>query len=150
MFRSVKKVETNISVDLEEPLTAQSCSQLVIEIIKYIMYQKQQIPFSGDTLIRLHASTKPTDRNFSSMNKLIGTLKSVSDQLTHELNLEECDVKEILIVIGATIVSPKLCIKLELPNILSKTHIARQHPHRKPLMCIMKYVFYTLVNFMRL
>ncbi|XP_003428196.1 MAD2L1-binding protein isoform X1 [Nasonia vitripennis] len=140
MFKSVKKVESNISVDLEEPLTAQSCSQLVIEIIKYIMYQKQQIPFSGDTLIKLYASTKPTDRNYSSMNKLINTLSSISDHLVHELNRDECDVKEVLIVIGATIVSPKLCIKLELPNILNKTHIPRLHPHRKPLMTVMKSI----------
>ncbi|OXU28257.1 hypothetical protein TSAR_001085 [Trichomalopsis sarcophagae] len=140
MFKSVKKVESNISVDLEEPLTAQSCSQLVIEIIKYIMYQKQQIPFSGDTLIKLYASTKPTDRNYTSMNKLINTLNSITDNLVHELTLDECDVKEVLIVIGATIITPKLCIKLELPNILNKTHIPRLHPYRKPLMTVMRSI----------
>lgn len=140
MFRSAKKTESCISVDLEEPLTGHACTQLIIEIVKYIMYQKQQIPLSCDTLMKLHANSKPTDRNFSSMQNLVNSLTNVSNHLDSQFTLDGCDVREILIVIGATIVSPKLCIRLELPsNILnSDTHLEYQHSFRKPLLNVMR------------
>ena len=146
MFRSVKKTESYISVDLEEPLTGHSCSQLIIEIIKYIMYQKQQIPLSCDTLIKLHANSKPTDRNFSTMQNLLSSWCNVSDNLASQFILDGCDIKEIVIIIGATIVSPKLCIRVELPSYIlsSDTHLECEHSFRKPLLTVMRYIKFSI------
>ncbi|CAL7949599.1 unnamed protein product [Xylocopa violacea] len=101
---------------LDEPLTSNNCVKLVTELLKYILYQKQQIPFSYDSLCQLHM--KPTDRNSSSGSK----------------------IKEIAILIGATIVSPKLYIKMEFPpNILnSQEHYECKHASRKILLSLMR------------
>jgi hypothetical protein len=140
MFRIKKKTDCHISVDLEEPLTGYACSQLIIEIVKYVIYQKQQIPLSCDSLTKLHANSKPTDRNFSSMQNLIDSLYNISSQLALQFNLDNCEIKEIVIVVGATIVSPKLCIIVELPlKILnSNIHLEYQHSSRKPLLTVMR------------
>lgn len=140
MFGNNKKTESSISVNLEEPLTGYACSQLIIEIVKYIMYQKQQIPLSYDSLVKYHASSKPSDRNFSSMQCLVNSLANVSDQLASQFSIDGCEIKEVLVIIGATIVSPKLCIRFELPSNLlcSKTHTDYQHSFRKPLLNVMR------------
>ena len=140
MFRSLRKTESHISVNLEEPLTGHACSQLVIELVKYIMYQKQQVPLSCDSLIKLHANSKPSDRNYSSMKSLVDSLSSISDQLSLQLKLADCNVKEIVIVIGATIASPKLIVRVQLPELIlnSVTHKEYQHSYRKPLLSVMR------------
>ncbi|XP_058803149.1 uncharacterized protein LOC131671047 [Phymastichus coffea] len=140
MFRHNIVRESFIPVDLEEPLTGQACTEMVIEIIKYIMYQKQQIPLSCDSLMKLHANSKPTDRNFSLMQNLVSSMYNVSSHLSSQFNIEDCTVKEILIVIGATIVSPKISIRLELPDSIlnSKMHLRHQHSVRKALLSVMK------------
>lgn len=140
MFKVNQKTEPCISVNLEEPLTGYACSQLIIEIIKYIMYQKQQIPLSYDSLIKFHTSSKPTDKNFSSTQSLVTSLESVSDHLASQFTIDGCEIKEVLVIIGATIISPKLCVRFELPSNLlcSKTHTDYQHSYRKPLLKVMR------------
>ncbi|KAL7294720.1 hypothetical protein TKK_0012014 [Trichogramma kaykai] len=140
MMKNSKRTESNISVDLDEPLTGESCSQLVMELVKYVMYQKQQIPLSCDSLMKLHKTSKSTDRNFSLMQKLVDSLANVSHQLNSQFARNECDVKEILIIIGATTFSPKLCIRIELPySILSsRNHSSCHHSSRKILLNVMK------------
>lgn len=140
MLRLPQKIEKCIPVNLEEPLTGYACSRLIIEIVKYIMYQKQQIPLSYDSIVKFHANSKPSDRNFSSMQSLVNSLDNVSDHLASQFSIEGCEIKEVLVIVGATIISPKLCIRFELPsNVLcSKTHTDYQHSFRKPLLNVMR------------
>ncbi|XP_017757615.1 PREDICTED: MAD2L1-binding protein [Eufriesea mexicana] len=128
----------NINVMLDEPLTSNSCVKLVIELLKYILYQKQQIPFTYDSLSQL--KMKPTDRNSTSIRTLINSLKSTSEQLNTQFHLKDCKIKEIAILIGATILSPKLLIRIEFPfNILSsKEHLECKHASRKFLLSLMR------------
>lgn len=142
MFTRKQTGQTSITVDLEESLTSDSCSKLITELIKYILYQKQQIPFSCDTLIQMQTRTKPTDRNFSSTNILLNTLNNITQQLTTQLHLIDCNVKEVLIIIGATTISPKFCLKFELPSeiLSSRKHLEYQHSYRKPLLQLMRQV----------
>ncbi|XP_012273387.1 MAD2L1-binding protein [Orussus abietinus] len=134
------KSEIEIAVKLEEPLTSGSCSKLAIELIKYLLYQKQQVPFSYECLTQLQAKAKPTDKNFSSIKAVLNTLENVSEHLTLQLQREDCNIKEIVVVIGATIVSPKFCVRVEIsPKILSnRNHMDCQHSSRKPLVNLMK------------
>ncbi|XP_012523357.1 MAD2L1-binding protein [Monomorium pharaonis] len=140
MFSRDRKDETEIDVILDEPLTSDSCTKTVMELIKYILYQKQQIPFPYEALARFQTSVKATDRNAVSFKALSSTLKNVSDHLSSQFFLKGCDIKEVAIILGATILSPKLYIKIELPSYVlnSKQHMEYQHSSRKPLLKLMR------------
>ncbi|KOC64730.1 hypothetical protein WH47_00233 [Habropoda laboriosa] len=128
----------DINIALDEPLTNNSCVKLVIEFLKYILYQKQQIPFACDSLAQLQM--KPTDRNLSSIKTVLNSLKNTTEQLNSQFELEGCKIKEIAILIGATIITPKLHIRVEFPsNILSsQEHFECKHTSRKPLLSLMR------------
>lgn len=125
---------------LDEPLTSDSCTKVVMELIKYILYQKQQIPFTYEALAQFQTSVKVTDRNAVSFKALSSTLKNVSDHLSSQFFLKGCDIKEVAIILGATILSPKLYIRIELPPYVlnSKQHKEYQHSSRKPLLKLMR------------
>ncbi|XP_076234011.1 MAD2L1-binding protein [Calliopsis andreniformis] len=140
VYKRSERIEMDINVTFDEPLTSNTCVQLVTELLKYILYQKQQIPFTYDSLAQLQRNVKPTDRNSSSIKSLLSSLKSTSEQLNSQFHLEGCKIKEIAILIGATIISPKLHIRLEFPsNILSsEEHFEYKHSSRKPLLSLMR------------
>ncbi|XP_078034396.1 MAD2L1-binding protein [Augochlora pura] len=129
-----------INVKLDEPLTSDICVKLVIELLKYILYQKQQIPFTYDSLTQLQINMKPTDRNSSAIKALLKSMKDTSEQLSSQFQLNNCKIKGIAILIGATIMSPKLQIRLELPlDVLnSQQHYEHKHVSRKPLLNLMR------------
>ncbi|GAB1863624.1 MAD2L1-binding protein [Camponotus japonicus] len=129
-----------IDIMLDEPLTNDSCTKVVIELVKYILYQKQQIPFAYEALARFQTSVKATDRNAVPFKILSNMLKNVSDELSSQFFLKGCDVREVAILLGPTILSPKLCIALELPSYIlnSKQHKEYQHSSRKPLLKLMR------------
>lgn len=136
----------NINVSLDEPLTSNNCVKLVIELLKYILYQKQQIPFTYDSLSQLQM--KSTDRNLSSIKTLLNTLKSTSEQLNSQFHLKNCKIKEIAILIGATIISPKLHVRIIFPSDIlnSQEHFECKHASRKPLLNLMRLVKKSLYN----
>ncbi|KAF7382448.1 hypothetical protein HZH68_015367 [Vespula germanica] len=140
MFSNIRKCETDINVILDEPLTSDSCTKLIIEFIKYVLYQKQQIPFTYDSLVHLQAKTKKSDRNSSFIKTLLNSLTNVSDHLSSELLFKDCKVKEIVIIVGPTIISPKLQITLELPTQIldSLCHTKCKHSSQKPLLNLMR------------
>ena len=133
-------METALSVKLDEPLTSEGCLKLIVELLKYLLYNKQQIPCSYDSLAQVQAKAKPTDRNFLNIEHFLHSLCDVSNNLNSQFHTHDCIVREVLIIIGATIFSPKLCIRVELPgNILnSRLHSERYHPSRKPLLNLMR------------
>ncbi|KAK1118374.1 hypothetical protein WN51_04774 [Melipona quadrifasciata] len=130
----------NINVALDEHLTSNSCVKLVIELLKYILYQKQQIPFTCDSLSQL--KMKPADRNSSSIRTFLSSLKSTSEQLNSQFHQKNCKIKEIAILIGATIISPKLHVRIEFPSDIlnSQEHFECKHASRKPLLSLMRSV----------
>lgn len=142
MFSRGKKGETEINIMLDEPLTDDSCTKVVIELVKYILYQKQQIPLAYEALAKYQTNMKATDKNAASFKTLSNMLKSVSDHLSSQFFLKGCDVKEIAILLGSTIFSPKLCIAIELPSYIlnSKQHKEYQHSSRKPLIKLIRSI----------
>ncbi|XP_071558919.1 MAD2L1-binding protein isoform X2 [Temnothorax nylanderi] len=140
MFSRDRKGEMEIDVMLDEPLTSDSCTKVVMELIKYILYQKQQIPFTYEALAQFQTSVKTTDRNAVSFRALSSTLKSVSEHLSSQFFLKGCDIKEVAVILGATILSPKLYIGIDLPSYVlnSKQHKEYQHSSRKPLLKLMR------------
>ncbi|KAL6423259.1 hypothetical protein ACFW04_010134 [Cataglyphis niger] len=140
MFTIGKKGEMEIDIMLDEPLTNDSCTKVVMELVKYVLYQKQQIPFAYEALAKFQTTVKALDRNAISFKTLSNMMKNVSDQLSSQFFLKGCDVKEVAILLGATILSPKLCIVIELPSYIlnSKQHKEYQHSSRKPLLKLMR------------
>lgn len=137
------KNETEINVTLDEPLTNESYTKVVVELIKYVLYQKQQIPCAYDALAQLHTRTKATDKNAIFFKTLSNTLENVSDNLSSQFYIDGCDIKEVAILLGATVLSPKLYIGIELPSCVldSKQHMEYQHPSRKTLLKLMRSVY---------
>ncbi|XP_029179205.1 MAD2L1-binding protein [Nylanderia fulva] len=140
MFSRGQKGETEINVNLDEPLTDDSYTKVVIELMKYILYQKQQIPFAYEALAKYQTNVKATDKNVASFKTLSNMLKNVSDHLASQFFLKNCDVKEIAILFGSTIFSSKLCIAIELPSYIlnSRQHKEYQHSSRKPLLKLIR------------
>lgn len=142
MFSRGEKDKTEINVILDEPLTNDSCTKVVMELIKYILYQKQQIPFAYDALAQYQTRKEVSDRNTVSFKALSSTLKIVADQLSSQFFLKGCDIREVAILLGATILSPKLYVGIELPSYVlnSKQHKEYQHSSRKPLLKLMRLI----------
>ncbi|XP_003702673.1 MAD2L1-binding protein [Megachile rotundata] len=130
----------DINVTFDEPLTSNNCVKLVTELLKYILYQKQQIPFTYDSLSQLQV--KNTDRNSTSIKTLLNSLKNTTEQLDSQFHLSGCKIKEIAILIGATIVSPRLHIRVEFPPdvLSSQEHLECKHAPRKPLLNLMRSI----------
>lgn len=151
MFSKKKENEIEMNVMLDEPLTNESCIKIVMELIKYLLYQKQQIPFPFEALTQYQKGIKETHRNAISFKTLSNTLKNVSDQLSSQFFLKGCDIREIAVLLGATILSPRLCIRIELPSYIlnSKHHREYKHPPRKPLLKLMRllHLKYYLVDY---
>jgi len=139
MFSRDRKSEMEIDVMLDEPWTSDSCTKVVMELIKYILYQKQQIPLTYEALERFQNTT---DRNAVSFKALSSTLKNVEDHLSSQFFLKGCDMKEVAIILGATILSPKFYIGIDLPSYVlnSKQHKEYQHSSRKPLLKLMRLI----------
>lgn len=137
---SRKKSETEVDVTLDEPLTSDSCTKLVMEIVKYILHQKQQIPFTYEALAQFQKSAQATDKNVISFKNLSNTLKNISNHVSSQLFLEGCDVREVGVLLGATVLSPKVYVAVEFPPYVlnSKHHKEYQHPSRKPLLKLMR------------
>lgn len=131
-------------VKFQEPLTSESCCKLILELVKYLLYQKQQIPVTYEYLLSLGASSAggASDRCFTTARGTLACLQNISDHLSAELSRGSGVVKEIAISMGATILSPKLCVRVSLPlGILNgRSHRSQQHPTRKPLLSLMRSI----------
>ncbi|XP_046433957.1 MAD2L1-binding protein-like [Neodiprion virginianus] len=139
-----KKIEElEVCVKLDEPLTSDSCCKLILELVKYLLYQKQQIPVSYEYLLRLGASSVGVnDRSLATARATLSCLENISEHLNTELCCESSAVKEIFISMGATILAPKFCLRVSLPpEILSgQCHFKQQHSPRKPLLNLMRSI----------
>lgn len=143
MSKQKRNKELDVGVLLEEPLTSDSCCKLILELVKYLLYQKQQIPVTYEYLLRLGAtSSGASDRCLATARNTLSCLQNISDHLNTELTRGSAVVKEIAVFMGATILSPKLCVRISLPpGILSgRRHYSEQHSTRKPLLNLMRYV----------
>lgn len=140
MFSRKKSVETEIPVQLEEPLTTDSCLKVVMELLKYLLYEKEQIPFSYDSMQLYKMKIQPGDKNYSSFEKLFTSLDTLSKELTSQFYIRGCDMKEIVIAFGATINTPRIIVRVELPSKIlnSRRHKGYQHNSRKPLINLMR------------
>lgn len=140
MFQRDTKVPVVIPIIFEELLTGDACVHVAMELIKYVMLQKQQMPLSYDCLLKLSKNPQEKSKNLTTVATLADILKKMYENLQDQFISEVCDVKEIVILIGTTIFTPKLCIKIELPSkiLQSMVHKKNEHCERKVLIKVMR------------
>ncbi|XP_014249833.1 uncharacterized protein LOC106666863 [Cimex lectularius] len=122
-----------LKVDLNEFLTPKSCSLVVKQLIKYIAYNTQQIPYtydgiakqincmktSSDYLETAQQSMKIMKANRlyneikNQFNNFESTFKSIEEELLK--NHENHGLKEIILVLGTTLLCPKLIFRIQIP-----------------------------------
>ncbi|XP_014218416.1 uncharacterized protein LOC106646799 [Copidosoma floridanum] len=143
MSNKAKKTETEIPIELDKKLTGDSCAHLISGIVKYVMLQKCQIPLAFDQLVKYSQHSQTEKKHMTMITNFIKSMKTMSDKLVEEFNPNQCRVKEIIILFGATIFSPKLCIKIEIPlEILdSERHTCDEHKKGQPLLTVMSSIF---------
>ena len=143
----------NIDV-VDTVVTPLSCSIVTNEIIKYLLYQKSQIPYPYSWLknvvnrrrIKLEedgdedafGNNLRVARQFHIVSTAYDTLEEIMKNLQMEFQGEECNVTDILLVFGATLYTPKEIFLIKLPKVI-RGHLDQVHArieqrgHRKIL-----------------
>ncbi|KAG8233785.1 hypothetical protein J437_LFUL003857 [Ladona fulva] len=127
-----------VDIQLEENLTSSSCSKVVSEIIKYLAYQKQQIPYPFEQLKLLVNKSKlageqetigksvkrrclQLERHHSKATDAVDTLENIFKNIEAEFMISDEDgigrVEEVVVMFGATPVTPKDVFRIQLPPV---------------------------------
>lgn len=147
----------NLMIELEDVLTSNSCSVIVIAIIKYIAYNAKQIPFSYEAFTRtmsLHKQRLCKDVNSSDNSLSVQSVKekkaisylqrilSVFENYEFTFKNLECElwsynVKEVMLVVGPNLSIPKQVLRIILP-LLALGHSILQRHVRKNLLAVFR------------
>ncbi|EEB13889.1 conserved hypothetical protein [Pediculus humanus corporis] len=129
---SVEHVKNNsniLDIELEEVLTLDSCLTIISELIKFILYRKQQLPYTFDRLKYL-ITRKNSNTNQIAENGL-DTLELLFEKTRSELeNSKKEHIKEVALVFGSTPMMPKQVYIIHLPQ-LCLNHSANFHFEKK-------------------
>ncbi|XP_071530035.1 uncharacterized protein [Panulirus ornatus] len=139
-----KRRKINIDVKLERNLTRSSCIKIIEDLLKYILYQRRQIPLQYDLLVREvakeeHLATSATEQEknesqvysrkeeivrqnlerkrqrwLRKVKNFIENFKAVMQRLRTEF--EEGDVVAVNISLGCSILSSRELFNISLPH----------------------------------
>lgn len=148
-----KKLEPNLNkqtnqkvlnVDLKGTLlTPSACANLVNEIVKTLLFQKTQIPYPYNWLKSVvDRKRKRNEQEESSRSKAIkgsqitverhyslvaSTYDNLEELMCHiKMEMESSDVREVVLLFGATPLTPKQVYSIKLPGI-TRGHFDRNH-----------------------
>ncbi|CAK1553922.1 unnamed protein product [Leptosia nina] len=147
--------KANISIDftnLGDGLTSISCGHIVVELIKFLVYQRTQIPYTYPWLKQLINSKKnsesekdsyQSERHFFVASTALSNLDFVIKSLLKEIE-GAAQPQEVCVAFGATPITCKEMYRLLLPAVCHKLqcHSAHIASDRK----IKDTVFRTLVT----
>ncbi|XP_046401489.1 MAD2L1-binding protein-like [Ischnura elegans] len=144
--------EALVDIKFEENLTWVACSKIVIEIIKYLAYQKQQIPYPFEQL-KLLVNKKKTDvgggvnttnkslssaRYHSKAAEAVETLESIFQNIEAEFMISSqggCNgVEEVVVLFGPTPVTPKDVFRIQIPEIRRDFDFETPKPPSRKMM----------------
>ncbi|KAK6639587.1 hypothetical protein RUM43_007860 [Polyplax serrata] len=142
-----------IETELKDILTIESCTTLVAELIKFILYRKQQLPYTFDRLKYLitkknskemqeNASSVPSsvERQFKIAENGLETLELLFEKTREELaDSKKGCISEVALLFGSTPMTPKQVYIIHLPK-LCLDHSAKNHPERKHLVHLLQSV----------
>ncbi|XP_041969582.1 uncharacterized protein LOC121726334 [Aricia agestis] len=130
------KEQIQVDLNIGDQLTTISCGHIVNEMIKFIAYQRLQIPYTYQWLKQLVNKRKDSDckikeslqseRHFHVASTALSNLDFILKGLSKEIqgaNLPE----EICIALGATPVTCKEMYRLILPEVCHKPQCQSEH-----------------------
>lgn len=159
---------SELKIELIDTLTPKTCSKLAINLIKYILYQAEQIPLNYESLIRVFKQTKDyfeavqggndcsrsykqikALRFYKTIESLVTNCENTFSSLESEF-VEAEGIQEILVVIGATKVLPQKMFRIVIPT-LSVLENDKDVSATRNLQSLCKHVVTSeeLHNFMR-
>ncbi|CAB3387807.1 Hypothetical predicted protein [Cloeon dipterum] len=125
-----------ISIDFPDVLSNITCSELLIELVKYILFMKEQIPYQYNQLkdgvdrkkrwdsekLKVSSSSvavdKPTailaEKHYRKACRAIEVLENTFDSIRQDVGTAD----KFAVVIGATVASPQELYLVELPQLL--------------------------------
>ncbi|XP_073994502.1 uncharacterized protein [Rhodnius prolixus] len=147
----------NLVIKLEDILTSNSCSVIVIAIIKYIAYNAKQIPFSYEAFTRtvsLHSQRLNKHKEvadsqmcsksikekkaLSYLQKILGVFENFEFTFKNlQYELWSLNVKEVMLIVGPNLCVPKQVLRIILPT-LSEVHSVLEHHERKNLLSVFR------------
>lgn len=132
-----QKREIKIAVT-ELILTPLTCASIINEILKQLIYQKSQIPYSYSWVKsaisrrktepnKLKVSTDITvQRHHDIVSTAFNALENIMQNIKSEFKDNEQDIKQVCILFGSTIYTAKEAYIIEIPQ-LAKNHLEENH-----------------------
>ncbi|KAG8323664.1 hypothetical protein J6590_001407 [Homalodisca vitripennis] len=145
-----------LTVALTDIITPKSCSSYIAELIKYIVFNKQQIPYPYERLklfvlkrrerqklIELHNNSENNDASlrvsfvmekyYKKVEEAFEILDNVFKCIEHELTKSsEHLLEEVVLLFGATPLSPKDVYRIKIPS-LTYGHSENQHLYKRQI-----------------
>lgn len=131
---SAINVDINVKVS-DLPLTPFTCAVLVNEIIKYLIYEKCQIPYTYYYLKSLIKEAKnisetvtniTTAKHYQNIVAAYDTLENIMLNISSEFKSSENVIKRVLIIFGATPYCAKQVYSIKIP-LISHDHVESNH-----------------------
>ncbi|XP_059053432.1 uncharacterized protein LOC131847798 [Achroia grisella] len=150
--KNLKPVIVNLNIG--DQLTSISCGHIVVEIIKFLVYQRLQIPYTYQWLKQVvtmkkncenedHKESFQSERHYHIASTTLENLDYILKSLLHEINGPSIP-DEVCITLGGTPVTCKEVYRLILPTMCHKPqcHSSNIANDQK----IQKSIFRTLVT----
>lgn len=121
-------------------LTPGACSSLLNELIKSLLYEKSQIPYTYTWFKNIVCKKRKSLENgsgttgneytakkyYNVISKAYDALEEIMENLSKELKNKSNHIEEVLIIFGVTPLNPKQTISIKLVNIMHD-HIDVNH-----------------------
>ncbi|KRT78324.1 hypothetical protein AMK59_7289, partial [Oryctes borbonicus] len=136
-----KQNKINIDIKITDiVVTPLTCTSIVNEIIKFLVYQKSQIPYPYNWLqtviTRKRKSTGPeniptsnnlfVERHYKTASIAYDTIEAITKGIKIEFKNSFQYIKEVLIIFGTTLYTAKEVFRINMP-ILQRNHIEANH-----------------------
>lgn len=145
-----------IETEFKDVLTGSSCTTLIAELIKYILYHKQQLPYTFDRLKYVITKCNSDESSVSSLKKgsnVERLFRAAEEGLTTlemlfektKLELSDCKsgrVSEIALILGSSPMTPKQVYRIYLPDVYLG-HSPSNHPERKNLLQLLQSLIHS-------
>lgn len=153
--------QTKFSIDIKITdivLTPLTCAVLVNEIIKFLVYQKSQIPYPYNWLKSVvtrkrkslelkgieASSNLSVERHYKIASLAYDTVEEIMSSIKTEFKDSIRSIREVLIIFGATPYTPKEVFRINFP-MLHDDHIEANHIKSIPKnqQKILRYIYTT-------
>ncbi|KAK4887619.1 hypothetical protein RN001_003890 [Aquatica leii] len=150
-FYNTNTQENEIKVHVTELiLTPLTCSTIINEVIKYLLYQKSQIPYPYNWLKSVvkkkrtaeHADEKSVnfqaERHYTTVSTAYDSLEKLMNSITSEFEMYGTNINRLLIIFGSSIHTAKEIYTIRIPSLafghLEENHVRINCKHQHKVM----------------